>query len=165
MDNNFFDRKDYQNFDKLLTILISNPNSNIKSISKLLNSKELKIVEKINEIYLAFKRTNDDFSILLKGMEIHQIGIIQYIENIKLKERKFQRKLKRKKVLKFLSWLVGIILVIIGLIFKYLQYTKQSQNVTNHKSNKENLQEKPHSKAHGTVSINTIKDSNKRNIK
>jgi hypothetical protein len=87
--------KDIQNFNNLLTIIMSNAETKEENIYKLIpNEQENKLVHIINEHYPSFKIENSFYLLTKEGVEIQRIGIKQHIIklyteeqiNIKIKE-------------------------------------------------------------------------------
>jgi hypothetical protein len=80
-----FDSKDLANFNNLLSIIKSKPNSNLNSVRQFLpNDIDFQIVEKINKYYnIAYDvDKNRIYFLTTIGNEINDMGIKPYIQKL-----------------------------------------------------------------------------------
>ena len=161
MNINNFNHKDYTNYSKLISLLMTE-SKNISNILKLFNEKELDIIGRINDQYKGFDRKNNKFTITTIGFEINNKGgIIPYIEFLKQKKINKERKLKHGKRNDNIKWIIGTLLVVGGLIIGYLNIPKNNLNVSNpqktENSNQyEEQQEEENSKLDSTLTTKPI---------
>lgn len=144
--------KDIQNFNNLLTIIMSNVETTEQNVRKLIpNENEFRLAHIINEHYPSFKIENGFYLLTKEGVEIQSIGLKQYILkvrteqqlDIKIKEitlRELSKSDERnKRANRYSSIAIGLSIIIPFLILigdKYFEYKiNNNPKTTNNNSN------------------------------
>jgi hypothetical protein len=80
--------KDIQNFNNLLTIIMSNVETTEQNVRKLIpDEKEFKLAHIINEHYPSFKIDNGFYLLTKEGVEIQSIGLKQHILKVRTEQQ------------------------------------------------------------------------------
>lgn len=80
--------KDIQNFNNLLTIIMSNVETTEQNVRKLIpNEKEFKLAHIINEHYPSFKIDNGFYLLTKEGVEIQNIRLKQHILKVRTEQQ------------------------------------------------------------------------------
>jgi hypothetical protein len=130
--------KGIQNFNNLLTVIMSNVETTEQNVRKLIpNEQEFKLAHIINEHYPSFKIDNGFYLLTKEGVEIQSVGLKQNIIkvrteqqlDIKIKEltlRELSKSDERNKVANrnsiiaiFLSIIIPIVILIGDKYFDY----------------------------------------------
>jgi len=83
-----YESKDIQNFNNLLTIIMSNVETTENNVRRLIpNEQEFKLVHIINEHYPSFKIENGFYLLTKDGIEIQNIGLKQHYIKIQTQQQ------------------------------------------------------------------------------
>lgn len=83
-----YDSKDVQNFNYLLTIIMSSVVTTEDNVKRLIpNEQEFKLVHIINEHYPSFKIENGFYLLTKDGIEIQNIGLKQYYIKVQTQQQ------------------------------------------------------------------------------
>lgn len=167
--------RDIQNFNNLLTIIMSNVETTQQNVRKLIsNEQEFRLAHIINEHYPSFKIDNGFYLLTKEGVEIQSIGLKQHILkvrteqqlDIKIKEltlRELSKSDERnKKANRYSSIAIGLSILIPFLILigdKYFDYKIADNPKKTNNDSKSGLEINP-----PNIISDTLNSSNKKII-